>query len=87
MLASGNLTNEEAFLLAAIADRVGTPHRAVAAAAGPERTIPNLQGGITGREASPNRRGVELAGLSPATVRCHPRSEGAATPAATPPPT
>ena len=66
VLASGNLSNEEAFLLAAIADRVGTPHRSVVAAAGPERTIPNLQGGITGREASPNRRGVELAGLGSA---------------------
>jgi predicted molibdopterin-dependent oxidoreductase YjgC len=32
---------------------------------GPARTIPNPQGGITGRDAAPNRRGAELAGLVP----------------------
>jgi NADH-quinone oxidoreductase subunit G len=64
VLASGHLSNEEAYLLAWIAGRVGTPHRAVAAAPGPERTIPSLKGGITGREATPNRRGAELAGLA-----------------------
>src|SRR6185295_10640522 len=40
------------------------PHRSVAVDQGPERTIPNLHGGITGREAAPNRRGAELAGLA-----------------------
>jgi NADH-quinone oxidoreductase subunit G len=64
LLASGHLSNEEAYLLAAVAGRLGTPHRAVAAAEGPERTIPNTHGGISGHEAAPNRRGVELAGLA-----------------------
>src|SRR6185295_18903448 len=53
-----------AYLFAKLADLVGTPHRSVAVDQGPERTIPNLHGGITGREAAPNRRGAELAGLA-----------------------
>jgi predicted molibdopterin-dependent oxidoreductase YjgC len=32
---------------------------------GPARRIPNPAGGITGRDAAPNRRGAELAGLVP----------------------
>lgn len=63
ILASGQLTTEEAFLLATLADHVGTPHRSVVLEAGPERKIPNTKGGIQGTEASPNRRGAELAGL------------------------
>jgi NADH-quinone oxidoreductase subunit G len=63
-LGSGFLTSEEALLFADLADQVGTPHRAVAVDLGPERHIPNLLGGVTGREAAPNRRGAELAGLS-----------------------
>ena len=63
ILGSGFLTSEEALLFAELADQVGTPHRAVAVEIGPERHIPNLKGGITGREAAPNRRGAELAGL------------------------
>ncbi len=63
-LGSGNLSNEEAFLLAKVADAVGSPHRAVLAEPGPERRIPTAKGGIRGREASPNRRGAELAGLA-----------------------
>ncbi len=62
-LATAELTTEEAFLLARIADFVGSPHRSVHVDLGPERTIPRPQGPITGFEAGPNRRGVELAGL------------------------
>jgi NADH-quinone oxidoreductase subunit G len=62
-LGSGFLTSEEALLFAELADQVGTPHRAVAVDIGPEWHIPNLKGGVTGREAAPNRRGAELAGL------------------------
>jgi NADH-quinone oxidoreductase subunit G len=64
-LGSGFLTTEEAYLFAQLAAVAGTPHRSVAVELGPERHIPNLQGGVTGREAAPNRRGAELAGLSP----------------------
>jgi NADH-quinone oxidoreductase subunit G len=62
-LGSGFLTTEEAYLFAQLAALTGTPHRSVAVDLGPERRIPNLQGGIAGREAAPNRRGAELAGL------------------------
>jgi NADH-quinone oxidoreductase subunit G len=64
-LGSGFLTTEEAYLFAQLAEVAGTPHRAVAVDLGPERRIPNLQGGIRGVEAAPNRRGAELAGLAP----------------------
>ncbi len=64
-LGSGNLTTEEAFLLATIADAVGSPHRTVPATVGRERRIPNTHGGISGLETTPNRRGAELAGLVP----------------------
>jgi predicted molibdopterin-dependent oxidoreductase YjgC len=64
-LGSGFLTTEDAYLLGKIADLVGTPHRAVPVENGPQHTIPNPKGGITGREAAPNRRGAELAGLAP----------------------
>jgi predicted molibdopterin-dependent oxidoreductase YjgC len=64
-LGSGFLTTEEAFLIARLADLVESPHRAVWVESGPERTIPNPAGGVTGRDAAPNRRGVELAGLVP----------------------
>jgi NADH-quinone oxidoreductase subunit G len=64
-LGSPYLTNEEAFLLASLADRAGSPHRAVIPAPGPVRRIPNLKGGVEGRESAPNRRGAELAGLAP----------------------
>jgi NADH-quinone oxidoreductase subunit G len=62
-LGSGFLTTEEAFLFAQLADRAGTPHRSVPVDLGPEWRIPNLKGGIAGREAAPNRRGAEMAGL------------------------
>jgi len=65
ILGSGFLSNEEAFLLARLADQLSTPHRSVWVDHGPARTIPNPQGGITGHDAAPNRRGVELAGLVP----------------------
>jgi NADH-quinone oxidoreductase subunit G len=67
ILASGALTTEEAYLFAQLADTLGTPHRAMVTAVGEERFIPNLEGGIHGREAAPNRRGAELAGLTPPT--------------------
>jgi len=65
ILGSGFLSNEESFLLARLADQLATPHRSVWVDSGPARTIPNPQGGITGRDAAPNRRGAELAGLVP----------------------
>src|SRR5262249_6694886 len=65
ILGSGFLTSEEALLFAELGDQVGPPHRAVTVDFGPEWHIPNLKGGITGREAAPNRRGAELAGLVP----------------------
>jgi len=68
-LGSGFLTTEEAYLFAQLAELAGTPHRAVAVDHGPERRIPNLQGGIAGTEAAPNRRGVELAGLAAPAAR------------------
>jgi NADH-quinone oxidoreductase subunit G len=63
-LGSPFLTTEEAYLFAKLADAVGSPHRSVPVDLGPTWTIPNLKGGITGKEAAPNRRGAELAGLS-----------------------
>ncbi len=62
-LGSGFLTTEEAYLIAQLADAADSPHRSVWSEAGPTRTIPNLHGGISGSETSPNRRGAELAGL------------------------
>jgi NADH dehydrogenase/NADH:ubiquinone oxidoreductase subunit G len=64
-LGSGFLTCEEAYLFGKLADLLGAANRVVPVDVGPERTIPNLKGGITGREAAPNRRGAELAGLAP----------------------
>jgi NADH-quinone oxidoreductase subunit G len=82
-LGSGFLSTEEAWLFAQLAEAVGTPHRSVAVELGPQRTIPNLKGGITGREAAPNRRGAELAGLMPpaatpatAATTAHPAGGG-----------
>jgi len=65
ILGSGFLTTEEAFLLARLADLIESPHRSIWVDSGPARTIPNPGGGITGRDAAPNRRGAELAGLVP----------------------
>jgi NADH-quinone oxidoreductase subunit G len=76
-LGSGFLTTEEAYLFARLADVAGTPHRSVAVELGPERHIPNLQGGLTGREAAPNRRGAELAGLAAATTAAEAGTTGA----------
>lgn len=80
-LGSGFLTTEEAYLFAQLAEVGGTPHRSVAVDPGPERHIPNLQGGVTGREAAPNRRGAELAGLAVPGSQADPAA--AAAPAAT----
>jgi NADH-quinone oxidoreductase subunit G len=65
ILGSGFLSTEEAYLLGKIADLLGTPHRSVPVDLGPPHRIPNTKGGISGREAAPNRRGAELAGLAP----------------------
>ena len=46
---------------------MGSPHRSVKVDLGPTWTIPNTKGGIAGTEAAPNRRGAELAGLTPGT--------------------
>jgi NADH-quinone oxidoreductase subunit G len=64
-LGSGFLTCEEAYLFGKLADAVGSDNRSVPVDIGPERTIPNLKGGITGREIAPNRRGAELVGMGP----------------------
>ena len=63
-LGSGNLTTEEAYLLARIAGIVGSPHREVWSEPSRPFHIPNTHGGITARDATPNRRGAELAGLA-----------------------
>jgi len=63
VLGSGNLTTEEAFLFAELARAAGVASLPLVATEGPARTIPNLHGGITGRERHPNRRGAELAGF------------------------
>jgi NADH-quinone oxidoreductase subunit G len=63
LLGSGFLSTEEAWLLRRLAGLVETPHRSVWVDSGPARAIPNPAGGIVGREAAPNRRGVELSGL------------------------
>ncbi|HKI01591.1 MAG TPA: molybdopterin-dependent oxidoreductase [Thermoanaerobaculia bacterium] len=62
-LGSGFNTCEEAYLFGKLADALGSIHRPVPVDIGPERTIPNLKGGITGRETAPNRRGAELVGM------------------------
>jgi NADH-quinone oxidoreductase subunit G len=63
-LSSAFLSTEEAYLVARLAALAASPHRALFVENGPARSIPNEHGGITGHEAAPNRRGVELAGLS-----------------------
>ncbi len=66
IVARGAATTEEAYLLRLLADSLETPHRGVLREPGPVRSIPNLNGGLTGREITPNRRGALLAGLGPA---------------------
>ena len=63
LLGSGFLSTEEAWLLRRLAGFVETPHFSIWTDSGPARAIPNPAGGIVGREAAPNRRGAELAGL------------------------
>ncbi|KAB2965437.1 MAG: molybdopterin-dependent oxidoreductase [Thermoanaerobaculia bacterium] len=63
ILGSGFLTTEESWLLARLSNLVDTPHRSAHVDPGPERHIPNPAGGVFGRDAAPNRRGAELAGL------------------------
>ena len=63
ILGSGFLTTEEAHVLARLADAAGAAERGVAVETGPHWHIPNLQGGVSGTEAAPNRRGAELAGM------------------------
>ncbi|MDX1502622.1 MAG: 2Fe-2S iron-sulfur cluster-binding protein [Thermoanaerobaculia bacterium] len=64
-LSAGFCSTEEAYLLRRLADAVESPHRGTTLEPGEVRRIPNPQGGIEGREAAPNRRGCELAGLTP----------------------
>jgi NADH-quinone oxidoreductase subunit G len=64
-LGGGDLSTEEAYLMARLADAVHSPHRAVRIGVGPERAVPNLNGGVRGSDTAPNRRGAELAGLAP----------------------
>jgi len=65
-LGSGFLTTEEAYLFGQLADLAGSPHRSVPVDLGDPHTIPRHgQPPISGREAAPNRRGAELAGLAP----------------------
>ncbi len=61
-LGSGFLTNEEAWLAGKLAGLVNAG-TSVQVDAGAGWTIPNLKGGITGRELAPNRRGAERMGL------------------------
>ncbi|HEX2253472.1 MAG TPA: molybdopterin-dependent oxidoreductase [Thermoanaerobaculia bacterium] len=80
ILGSGNLTTEEAWLLARLAEAAGpaagtqageTPavELPLAVEQGPRWTIPNPSGGITGSgDTTPNRRGAELAGFSTAAA-------------------
>ena len=63
IVARGAATTEEAYLLRLLADSLETPHHGVLLEPGPVRKIPNLNGGLTGREITPNRRGALLAGL------------------------
>jgi len=64
-LGSGFLTTEEAYLFAKLADLAASSNRSVPVDLGTEWTIPRHQRPpIKGREAAPNRRGAELAGLS-----------------------
>jgi NADH-quinone oxidoreductase subunit G len=65
ILGSGNLTTEDAFLLTRLSAMLESPNRALWVDSGPARHIPNPSGGLTGRDAAPNRRGAELAGLVP----------------------
>jgi predicted molibdopterin-dependent oxidoreductase YjgC len=63
ILGSGNLTTEEAWLLAKVAAVAGIADLPLAPFAEVRRHIPNTHGGVTGSEVQPNRRGAELAGL------------------------
>jgi NADH-quinone oxidoreductase subunit G len=65
LLATGNATTEEAFLLAELGAVLGSPSRAVLTEAGTARSIPLPGRTVTGSETTPNRRGAELAGLRP----------------------
>ena len=64
-LGSGFLTCEEGWLLRTLADTLGTPHRSTWVDSGPEHRIPNAHGELVGRDAAPNRHGMELVGLIP----------------------
>ena len=63
VLTSGNLTTEEAWLLSRVVDAGGGGQRLLWTTRSKPFHIPNPHGGITARDAAPNRRGAELAGL------------------------
>lgn len=65
VVARSAATTEEAYLMRLLADSLETPHRGVLREPGPERLIPNSNGGLVGNETTPNRRGARLAGLNP----------------------
>jgi NADH-quinone oxidoreductase subunit G len=62
-VASGQVTTEEAFLLARTARAAGAAPAWVCVRSGPTRTIPTPHGATRGSDAEPNRRGAALAGL------------------------
>lgn len=74
VLARGAATTEEAYLLRRLAEALGADLRGVLREPGPERLIPNRNGGLEGNEVTPNRRGAELAGLKPADRSIDPQS-------------
>jgi len=63
-LASAQVATEEAFLLERLARSVGSPNRLAWVPPGPRRRIPTPNGDLIGSDAAPNRRGLELVGLS-----------------------
>ncbi len=62
-VASADVSTEEAFLLARLAQAVGSPNRRVVVESGPQRSIPTVHGVVSGSDEGPNRRGALLAGL------------------------
>ena len=67
-VASADVSTEEAFLLARLAQAVGSSKRRVVVESGPERSIPTVHGVVSGSDEGPNRRGALLAGLEASTT-------------------
>ena len=64
-VASGRISTEEAFLLARLAQALGSPHRYFTHRGGPTRSIPTPHGVVSGSDTAANRRGAALGGLTP----------------------